>query len=432
LLLCLNLVTDSKQLEAWDDYVGRWIWKKVSVCNTGSWVLETTKTFVYDDWNLIRETTTDGGTSTDYYVWGLDLSSTLQGAGGIGGLLAKTNSLTSETFLYTFDANGNVGQLLDSSTGTIAAHYEYDPFGNLLVSTGSEAESNVFRFSTKYYDAEVDLYYYGYRYYSPTLGRWMTRDPIGERGGLNLYGFVGNNPINRVDPDGRLSPPIPIIIVPAKCSLDTCTELAIQHLFFNTGRPTMLTGGMVKGLFAAEAEIHTIWQSLGELFSLVKTYGPGQLGKSAMDDVCQAFGAEMQALTEVLRDKCEPCLGNPCNGKQIGTEWKDIAESTYFAGAFTAGYLHIKIENAANRAGRSRIDAVKFGLGIYHGAFDMLVAAQQKAGDTVHWAPVQEVLQSGEPLIGKKGTYSSQIQEALLQYIFKVLIYWKWSVPPEA
>jgi hypothetical protein len=97
---------------------------------------------------------------SNFYVWGLEFSDTLQDAGSIGGLLFKTNSLTLKTYLYTFDANGNVGQLVDASTGTLAAHYEYDPFGNVLVSTGSEAGSNVFRFSTKYYDVETGLYDY--------------------------------------------------------------------------------------------------------------------------------------------------------------------------------------------------------------------------------------------------------------------------------
>ncbi len=45
----------------------------------------------------------------------------------------------------------------------------------------------------------IGLYYYGYRYYSPELGRWLSRDPIGEDGGLNLYGFVGNDPANLFD-----------------------------------------------------------------------------------------------------------------------------------------------------------------------------------------------------------------------------------------
>jgi len=58
------------------------------------------------------------------------------------------------------------------------------------------------RFSTKYYDSETGLYYYGYRFYSPTLMRWLNRDPIGENGGLNLYGFCGNSSVYKIDLNG--------------------------------------------------------------------------------------------------------------------------------------------------------------------------------------------------------------------------------------
>jgi RHS repeat-associated protein len=61
------------------------------------------------------------------------------------------------------------------------------------------ARANPFRFSTKYQDDETDLIYYGCRYYNASTGRWPNRDLIGERGGMNLYGFVGNSPLNRVD-----------------------------------------------------------------------------------------------------------------------------------------------------------------------------------------------------------------------------------------
>ena len=61
------------------------------------------------------------------------------------------------------------------------------------------ADENSFRFSTKYYDGETDFYYYGYRYYSTQLGRWINRDPLGERGGINIYLFSLNNSINIID-----------------------------------------------------------------------------------------------------------------------------------------------------------------------------------------------------------------------------------------
>ncbi len=76
--------------------------------------------------------------------------------------------------------------------------------------TGDMAEENPWRFSTKYWeksdysygDWEAGLYYYGFRFYSPDLGRWINRDPMGEQGGENLYAFVLNNPIDLTDPLG--------------------------------------------------------------------------------------------------------------------------------------------------------------------------------------------------------------------------------------
>ena len=63
-----------------------------------------------------------------------------------------------------------------------------DSFGNMATMTGNESSRNPFRFSTKYTDDETELVYYGYRYYSPELGRWVSRDPIGEQGAS--HGFA--------------------------------------------------------------------------------------------------------------------------------------------------------------------------------------------------------------------------------------------------
>ena len=68
---------------------------------------------------------------------------------------------------------------------TWSAQYEYGPFGEVIRSTGTSATSNPFRFSTKYQDDESELLYYGYRFYNAATGRWLSRDPIQERGGRN-------------------------------------------------------------------------------------------------------------------------------------------------------------------------------------------------------------------------------------------------------
>ena len=110
--------------------------------------------------------------------------------GGVGGLLAV--SCNSNFYFPAYDNNGNVTKYIDES-GNVVAAYEYDDFGGLISATGSMADFFKHRFSTKYFDSETGLYYYGYRFYSPSLMRWLNRDPIEENGGLNLYGFCGNN-----------------------------------------------------------------------------------------------------------------------------------------------------------------------------------------------------------------------------------------------
>ncbi|MCP4345871.1 MAG: RHS repeat-associated core domain-containing protein [Desulfobacterales bacterium] len=188
------------------DYVGRRVKKTVSVWN-GTWVQEIEKLFVYDGWNMICEITSENSqpATEKYYVWGLDLSRSLQGAGGIGGLIATLDKQAGVVYYYLYDANGNVGQLANAADGSIAAHYEYDPFGNTIKAEGEYKDSNPYRFSTKYFDSETGLYYYGFRFYNPTLGRWLNRDPIEEDGGLNLYVFTKNEPINQIDLLGQFS-----------------------------------------------------------------------------------------------------------------------------------------------------------------------------------------------------------------------------------
>ena len=144
------------------------------------------------------------------FDWGLDLSRSAQGAGGVGGLLAtRTSEFASSRYTTSsrrigqhfpsYDANGNI-IAWTSDSGEYRTTRDFDPFGNIVTKQGERwNESTPFGFSTKYEDVESGLLYYGYRHYDPTHGRWLNRDPLGERGGVNLYGMVRNSPVSSID-----------------------------------------------------------------------------------------------------------------------------------------------------------------------------------------------------------------------------------------
>jgi len=104
---------------------------------------------------------------------------------------------------YTYDGNGNVTTLVSTTDGAVSATYDYSPFGLTVSQSGPAADANTYRFSTKPRD-ETHLYYYGMRYYTPDLGRWINRDPIGEAGGMNTYKMADNQLCNSIDLNGYL------------------------------------------------------------------------------------------------------------------------------------------------------------------------------------------------------------------------------------
>lgn len=171
-----------------------------------SWVTNQVVHYVYDG-NLTIQERDGNNLPSVSYTRGNDLSGTIQGAGGIGGLLARTDNgiLTSGASTcnayYRADANGNITELINTNQAVVA-YYIYEPSGSILSQKGPLAAANIYKFSSKESDNASGLTYYLYRYYTPESLRWLNRDPIAEAAGINLYTFEANDFNDLIDAAG--------------------------------------------------------------------------------------------------------------------------------------------------------------------------------------------------------------------------------------
>jgi RHS repeat-associated protein len=120
--------------------------------------------------------------------------------------LAEFRSATAN--YYEADGLGSVTSL-SNPTATLANAYAYDSFGKLTVSTG--AVLNPFQYTGREFDPETGIYEYRARYFDPTVGRFISEDPIRFRGGANFYRYVANNPMDFRDPLGLCPPANPLV-----------------------------------------------------------------------------------------------------------------------------------------------------------------------------------------------------------------------------
>ena len=145
----------------------------------------------------------------------------------------EANGTQVKEHLYCMhDAMKNVTSLFGEARGRRAL-YEYRPYGGLVTSEGNMAQENKFRFSCEYMDDELGLIYYNYRHLNPNDGRWISRDPIAEQGGWNLFAFVKNNSIINFDYLGEKTIPkdTPIITITIKRKTIKWKQLVRENVF---------------------------------------------------------------------------------------------------------------------------------------------------------------------------------------------------------
>jgi RHS repeat-associated protein len=216
------------------------------------------------------------------------------------------NTATNGTHVAAYDGNGSVLGLIGTS-GQVTARYEYGPFGELLRMSGDAlATDNPWRWGTKRVDPTTDLVHYEYRVYSPRLGRWLSRDPIGEAGGRNLYAFAGNDPVNGQDLLGLFSGvggSLPGVDVPGG-NLGASNEGQLESLMRSFVKCAC---SAVDGFFKGFDETVEMLKGVGnfgwDLWN--SAFGSAQLKEEAMQRNRERWRSTVQAfqdLVEMFRD----------------------------------------------------------------------------------------------------------------------------------
>jgi RHS repeat-associated protein len=165
---------------------------------------------------------------------------------------------------YYFYHNDHLGtpQKMTAVNGSVVWTAKYTSFGEADIEDGSILENHL-RFAGQYYDGETGLHYNYHRYYKISIGKYLTSDPIGLKGGINTYGYVINNPINLVDPKGLayfayrpLSGFLKIFGV-VKSEIDDRNNTVIGHeqLFFEDGKPISNIGYFDDGTLKEESDV---------------------------------------------------------------------------------------------------------------------------------------------------------------------------------
>ena len=203
-------------------------------------------------------------------------------------------------YFYVIDHLGTPQQLVDAQ-GTVVWQAAYLPYGEAKVLKATV--QNNLRFPGQYFDTETGLHYNWNRYYNPKTGRYITADPIGLAGGMNLYAYVGGNPVNAVDVEGLEAVSIAIGAGGFASGLGTGTPVIVGSTI-----PVLAIAGVGVGAYAITSwAIQGTWLGNGELGDLVYdlVHKPVMMAKGGKQSP-QNWATE-QAKYEAMRLNIDPC-----------------------------------------------------------------------------------------------------------------------------
>ncbi len=230
-----------------------------------------TASFTYDGLGRRTSKTIDGHTTT-YLYDGHDIVAEIDNQEGLVTYLRGLN--IDEPFIrqtsageeyYHVDSQGSTLVLSDAG-GTTTTSYTYDPFGQTTV-TGTS--SNALQYTSRENDG-TGLYYYRARYYSPTLHRFISEDPIGLGGGdENFYAYTFNSPTNYTDPSGTIG-------------LGGCLTGVVTDAILSGRKPTLasVAGSCALGAIGGQAAKHA-FTAAKQLYKSLASKLASRAGKGA-------------------------------------------------------------------------------------------------------------------------------------------------------
>src|ERR1043166_3235329 len=230
--------TAARAKEVWSfDGAGRWVQRIIYSWSGSAYVAASTNRFLWDGAVLLG-VLDQANTCAIAVRHALDLQGTSDSAG-----ITAVNEISNGTQFCVWDGNHSIAALVTASDGHISGRYSYDPFGKLNRVTGQAANDSFIRFSSQFQDTLRGSVKYLYRDAQDTFGRWLSRDPIAENGGLNVYSFAANSPISNYENLGLTcnAPPSGIPGMIAACRPCCCCadDLTIANITPYSGSITI-------------------------------------------------------------------------------------------------------------------------------------------------------------------------------------------------